>query len=90
MILYLVREGYLLGVDNLGGQRDLVARLHGGRRFEETVNLQLRRMAERRACWWIRGEGDMLIRGRNIHANLTNKIIVLSLAPWWVCLQKQS
>ena len=21
---------------------------------------RLRRMAERRACWWIRGEGDML------------------------------
>ena len=26
----LVGGGYLLGVENLGGQRDLVARLHGG------------------------------------------------------------
>ena len=37
MILSLVREGYLLGVENLGGQRELVARLHGRRTFEETV-----------------------------------------------------
>ena len=26
-----------LGMGNLGGQRELVARLHGGRTFEETV-----------------------------------------------------
>ena len=32
----------------------------------------------------------MLIRGRNIHANLTNKVIVLSLAPWSVGLPKKS
>ena len=36
-------------------------------------NLRLRRMAERRACWWIRGHGDMLNSGRNLPANLTNE-----------------
>ena len=41
MILSLVREGYLLEVDNLGCQRDLVARLHGGRRFEEAVEFSV-------------------------------------------------
>ena len=38
MILSLVWGGYLLGVENLGGQRDLVAWLDGGRIFEEAVN----------------------------------------------------
>ena len=66
----------LLGVENLGGP---MAQLHGGRTL---LSLRLKRMAERCACWWIRGEGDTLIQGRNINANLTNKIIVLSLAPW--------
>ena len=28
---------YLLGVENLGGQRDLVPGLHGGRTFEDAV-----------------------------------------------------
>ena len=37
MTLYLVQRGYLLGVENLGGQRDLVAWLHGARTFEEAV-----------------------------------------------------
>ena len=37
MIFSLVRGGYLLGVANLGGQRDLVARLDGGRTFDEAV-----------------------------------------------------
>ena len=35
--LSLVQGGYLLGVENLGGQRGLVAQLHGGRTFEEAV-----------------------------------------------------
>ena len=37
MIFSLVQGGYLLGVENLGGQRDLVAQLHGERTFEEAV-----------------------------------------------------
>ena len=37
MILSLVWGGYLRAVENLGRQRDLVARLHGGRMFEEAV-----------------------------------------------------
>ena len=38
MTLSLVWGGYLRGVENLDGQRDLVARrLHGGRMFEEAV-----------------------------------------------------
>ena len=37
MILSLVQRGYLQGVENLGGQRDLVARLDGGRTFDEAV-----------------------------------------------------
>ena len=37
MILSPVRGGYLLGVENLGSQRDLVAPLHEGRTFEEAV-----------------------------------------------------
>ena len=37
MILSPVRGGYLLGVENLSGQTDLVAQLHWGRTFEEAV-----------------------------------------------------
>ena len=37
MILSFVLGGYLLGVDNLGRQRDTVAGLHGGRTFEDAV-----------------------------------------------------
>ena len=41
MILSLVRGGYLRGVENLDGQRDLVAWLHGGRMFEEAVEFSV-------------------------------------------------
>ena len=38
MTLSLLRGGCLLGVENLG---DLVARLHGGRTFEDAVNFEV-------------------------------------------------
>ena len=37
MMISLVQRGYLLGVENLSGQTDLVAQLHWGRTFEEAV-----------------------------------------------------
>ena len=42
-------------------------------------------MAERCACWWIRGEGDMLIRDRNIHANSykqNNRSVASAVVGW--------
>ena len=41
MIHSLVPGGYLLGVENLNGQRDLVAGLHGRRTFEDAVKFAL-------------------------------------------------
>ena len=41
MRLSLVQRGYLLGVENLGGQRDPVAWLDGGRMFEEAVKFSV-------------------------------------------------
>ena len=57
-----------------------------GRTFEEAVKfVRLRRVAERCACWWIRGEGDMLIRGRNILANSykqNNRSVASNVVSW--------
>ena len=41
VILSLVWGGYLRGVENLDGQRDLVAWLHGGRMVEEAVKFSV-------------------------------------------------
>ena len=41
MILSLVQGGYLLGVENLGGRKELVAWLRGGRTFEGAVEFAI-------------------------------------------------